>query len=391
MLTELYLLDRAELATSAEELRNRAASFGEGLQLVNILKDAPRDAAEGRVYIPDDVELHAVLELTGRALTRADEYVELLRRSGTAPGLITFNAFIAGLARSNLRILAARGLGAKLSRSEVASVAAEVSRDFSLRRLLTRSGSRTPTDAPRSIIPVGCLLRARSYGNQERGGGSMRVFLTGATGFIGSHVARALMARNDSLCCLCRPTSHRADLEDLPIEWVVGELTDRDSLRRAMTGAELVFHCAADYRLYARDPAEIYRTNVDGTRNVLELAAELGVRRVIYTGSVGTLALGGPRPANENARAQLEDMVGDYKRSKFLAERVVESWIRTWPPHRGGEPVDAVLERPDGARTSDLKSHLCEGKNYDITYGHHRITLNVRRHLVAEFLHKFED
>ena len=155
----------------------------------------------------------------------------------------------------------------------------------------------------------------------------MRVFFTGATGFIGSHVARALMARGESLRCLCRPSSHRDDLEDLPIDWVVGDLTDRDSLRRAMTGAELVFHCAADYRLYAREPAEIYRSNVDGTRNVLELAAELGVRRIIYTSSVGTLALGGPRPANENARGQLEDMVGDYKRSKFLAERVVESWI----------------------------------------------------------------
>ena len=130
MLTELYLLDRAELAAAAEELRSRAAGFGEGLQLVNILKDAPRDAAEGRVYIPDGVELHAVLELTGQALTRAEEYVDLLRRAGTAAGLVTFNAFIAGLARSNLRILAERGLGAKLSRSDVALVAAEVSRDL---------------------------------------------------------------------------------------------------------------------------------------------------------------------------------------------------------------------------------------------------------------------
>ena len=94
----------------------------------------------------------------------------------------------------------------------------------------------------------------------------------------------------------------------------------------------MVFHCAADYRLYAREPAEIYRNNVDGTRNVLELAAELGVRRIVYTSSVGTLALGGPRPANENARAQLEDMVGDYKRSKFLAERVVESCIDVVSP-----------------------------------------------------------
>ena len=130
MLTELYLLDRAELAASAEELRNRAASFGEGLQLVNILKDAPRDAEEGRVYIPDGVELHAVLEVADQALTRAEEYVDLLRRAGTAAGLVTFNAFIAGLARSNLRILAERGVGAKLSRSEVAAVAAEVAQDL---------------------------------------------------------------------------------------------------------------------------------------------------------------------------------------------------------------------------------------------------------------------
>jgi dihydroflavonol-4-reductase len=173
----------------------------------------------------------------------------------------------------------------------------------------------------------------------------MRVFMTGATGFIGSHVARALVARGASLCCLCRPNSHRGDLEDLPIDWVLGDLTDRDSLRRAMTGADTVFHCAADYRLYAREPAEIYRSNVDGTRNVLELAAELGIRRIVYTSSVGTLALGGPRPANENARAQLEDMVGDYKRSKFLAERVVESWIERGLPVVVVSPSTPIGER----------------------------------------------
>jgi farnesyl-diphosphate farnesyltransferase len=129
MLTELYLLDRPELADSAEELRERAASFGEGLQLVNILKDAPADAQEGRVYLPPGVELQALLDLAGRALTGSEEYVAVLRRAGAASGLISFNAFIAGLARMNLRVLAARGLGAKLSRSEVASVAAEIARD----------------------------------------------------------------------------------------------------------------------------------------------------------------------------------------------------------------------------------------------------------------------
>jgi farnesyl-diphosphate farnesyltransferase len=130
MLTELYLLDRPELAGSAKELRDRAASFGEGLQLVNILKDAPSDAQEGRVYLPPGVELPALLDLTGQALTEAEEYVHLLRRGGTASGLISFNAFIAGLARMNLRVLAARGLGAKLSRTDVASGAAEVARDL---------------------------------------------------------------------------------------------------------------------------------------------------------------------------------------------------------------------------------------------------------------------
>jgi farnesyl-diphosphate farnesyltransferase len=130
MLTELYLLDRTDLAASAEELRNRAAAFGEGLQLVNILKDAPRDAEEGRVYLPHGVDLRTVLDLADRALTAAEEYVDLLRHVATDSGLIAFNAFIAGLARSNLRILAERGLGAKLSKAEVASVAAEVAQDL---------------------------------------------------------------------------------------------------------------------------------------------------------------------------------------------------------------------------------------------------------------------
>jgi dihydroflavonol-4-reductase len=173
----------------------------------------------------------------------------------------------------------------------------------------------------------------------------MRVFLTGATGFIGSHVARALVARGDSLRCLCRPTSQRADLDELPIDWVLGDLTDRSSLRRAMTGAEVVFHCAADYRLYARDPREIYRSNVEGTRNVLELAARLDANRIIYTSSVGTLALSGHTPANENARGQLEHMIGDYKRSKFLAERLVETWIERGLPVVVVSPSTPIGER----------------------------------------------
>jgi dihydroflavonol-4-reductase len=152
--------------------------------------------------------------------------------------------------------------------------------------------------------------------------------LTGATGFIGSHIARALVAHGRRVRCLVRPTSHRDNLHDLGVEYAEGDLRDLVSLQRAMDGAEVVFHCAADYRLYAPNPAELYRNNVDGTNNVMQAAVDVGATRVVYTSSVGTLAISnGAVPANENARAHLDDMVGDYKRSKFLAERVVDQWI----------------------------------------------------------------
>jgi farnesyl-diphosphate farnesyltransferase len=129
MLTELYLEGRVELRAPAEALRHRAAAFGEGLQLVNILKDAPRDAEEGRVYLPPGATAVA-LELARRGLDAAGEYVTLLREAGTDSRLVAFNAFISGLARSNLRLLAERGLGAKLSRGEVAAVAATVAAEL---------------------------------------------------------------------------------------------------------------------------------------------------------------------------------------------------------------------------------------------------------------------
>ncbi|HEY4395492.1 MAG TPA: squalene/phytoene synthase family protein, partial [Polyangia bacterium] len=129
MLTELYLEDRVELMADAEGLRSRGAAFGEGLQLVNVLKDAPRDAAEGRVFLPPGTT-RVVLELARADLDAAAEYVGLLRNAGTDSRLVAFNAFISGLARSNLRILAERGPGAKLSRGEVASVAASVAAEL---------------------------------------------------------------------------------------------------------------------------------------------------------------------------------------------------------------------------------------------------------------------
>jgi farnesyl-diphosphate farnesyltransferase len=130
MLTELYLLDRPTLVPFAGELRDRAAEFGEGLQLVNIIKDARGDAEEGRVYLPRVVPVGEIIDLAQRDLARAGEFVELLRRGGAERGLVAFNGFISGLATANLRILAERGPGAKLSRADVAQIGARVLEDL---------------------------------------------------------------------------------------------------------------------------------------------------------------------------------------------------------------------------------------------------------------------
>jgi dihydroflavonol-4-reductase len=110
------------------------------------------------------------------------------------------------------------------------------------------------------------------------------------------------------------------------VEPVAGDLADRESLERAMAGVRTVYHCAADYRLYARDPREIYAANVDGTENVMRAAANVGVARVVYTSSVGALGLKRDGAADESTPVSIRDMVGHYKRSKYLAERVAEAW-----------------------------------------------------------------
>jgi dihydroflavonol-4-reductase len=160
----------------------------------------------------------------------------------------------------------------------------------------------------------------------------MRVFLTGATGFVGWHLMEALLARGDQVRCLARPASRRL-LQGASVEVAAGDLTDFAGIRRAVEGAEAVYHCAADYRLYVEDPAAMYRANVEGTRNVLRAAAEAGARRVVYTSTVGALGLHpGGEPADEGTAGRLGQMVGHYKRSKFLAERVAEEWaIRGLP------------------------------------------------------------
>src|SRR5271165_2696204 len=152
----------------------------------------------------------------------------------------------------------------------------------------------------------------------------MKCFVTGATGFLGSHVARRLLARGADLRLLVRPTSRLDNIADLAAEHVTGDLRDVDSLRKGMSGCEFVFHVAADYRLWARDRNELYQSNIEGTRNILTAARDSGVRRVVYTSSVATMGFGNNgRLADENSPVALTDMIGDYKRSKFMAEQLV--------------------------------------------------------------------
>jgi dihydroflavonol-4-reductase len=154
----------------------------------------------------------------------------------------------------------------------------------------------------------------------------MITLVTGATGFLGSHVARQLVARGEDnqVRVLVRPSSDLRALAGLPAERVTGDLRDPASLDRALAGVERVFHVAADYRLWARDPNEIYESNVTGTRNLLAAARRAGVQRIVYTSTVATIAVpsAGATPG-ESTQAQLSEMIGDYKRSKFLAEQEV--------------------------------------------------------------------
>jgi dihydroflavonol-4-reductase len=157
-------------------------------------------------------------------------------------------------------------------------------------------------------------------------------FVTGATGFIGHHVASALVRKGWRVRALRRPTSkHPVELPG--IDWKTGDIRNPDQLSRAVAGTSAVFHVAADYRLWTRNPKDIYESNVGGTINVLEAALSAGVDRVVYTSSVGTLGLnpGGP-PADEKTPVSIDDMVGHYKRSKFLAEREAEKFLRKGLP-----------------------------------------------------------
>ncbi len=151
----------------------------------------------------------------------------------------------------------------------------------------------------------------------------MTTLVTGAAGFLGSHVARQLVARGEAVRVLVRASSSNRAISDLSLEYVTGDLRDAASLERAMAGVKRVYHVAADYRLWARKSKDIYDSNVGGTKNLLAAAKRAGVEQLIYTSTVATIAVDRPELPNEFTDAKLEEMVGHYKRSKWMAEREV--------------------------------------------------------------------
>jgi dihydroflavonol-4-reductase len=167
----------------------------------------------------------------------------------------------------------------------------------------------------------------------------MPALITGATGFLGSHVARVLEEQGADLRLLVRAGSDTRNLDGLRGERLAGDLRDPASLEKAIAGCEVVFHVAADYRLWVRDPAQMYRSNVEGTRALLRLARKHGVRRVVYTSSVATMGFRmNGHPVDEDSPVSLRDMIGHYKRSKFLAEEVAVA--------ASGEGSDVVIVNP---------------------------------------------
>ncbi len=164
--------------------------------------------------------------------------------------------------------------------------------------------------------------------------------VTGASGFVGSAVARALLARGRRVRVLLRPSSDRRNIQGLDVDIRLGALEDHASLAAALEGCGALFHVAADYRLWVRDPQAMYAANVEGTRQLMLAAHQAGVARIVYTSSVATLGLHRDgSPADETTPSRLDDMVGHYKRSKFLAEEAVTALVRE-------QGVPAVIVNP---------------------------------------------
>lgn len=158
----------------------------------------------------------------------------------------------------------------------------------------------------------------------------MTTLVTGASGFVGAAVARQLLAQGHEVRALVRPGGDRRNLQGLALSLVEGDLEDPDSLRRAVAGCEWLFHIAADYRLWVPDPQAMLRVNVAGTETLLQRAGDAGVKRIIYTSSVAALGLNQDRsPADEETPTRLKNMIGHYKRSKFIAEQAVRKLAAT--------------------------------------------------------------
>ncbi len=174
----------------------------------------------------------------------------------------------------------------------------------------------------------------------------MRTLVTGGTGFLGCHIVRALLERGDEVRCLARVESPLDNLEGLDVEIAVGDLRDSGALERAAEGCAVVYHCAADYRLYVPRPEEMFAANVDGTRNVLAAAEKAGAERIVYTSTVGALGLHADgSPADETAPVDYGKMIGPYKQSKYQAERVAEEWVAKGLPVVIVNPSTPVGER----------------------------------------------
>ncbi|MGO9950464.1 MAG: hopanoid-associated sugar epimerase [Steroidobacteraceae bacterium] len=173
----------------------------------------------------------------------------------------------------------------------------------------------------------------------------MKALVTGATGFVGAAVVRALLAAHWQVRALVRRGSDRSNLGQLDVEVAEGDLTDFDSLARAAQGCAGLFHVAADYRLGAKDPSQLYRNNVEGTRNMLNAARRAGVQRIVYTSSVATIGIPADgAPGDERTPVALDDMIGHYKRSKYLAEEVVRETARE--AAAAGEATSVVIVCP---------------------------------------------
>jgi dihydroflavonol-4-reductase len=170
--------------------------------------------------------------------------------------------------------------------------------------------------------------------------------VTGGSGFVGSHVVRALLAKGRTVRCLVRAGSRRDNLDGLPVEIAVGDLTDPASLARALSGVHALYHVAADYRLWAKDPQELYRANAGGTESILAAAAEAGVAKVVYTSSVAALGLNDDgTPGNETTPVVRERIIGHYKKSKYDAEQVAVAWAAKGLPVVIVNPSTPVGER----------------------------------------------